>query len=277
MVEILSNRLIPDELLRSPGITLCDRRNRDDAVSRTRRSPSAVKHDAKERRLVAAAEERAVQALRAWDAADEPAVRREYVHRLARRNIHAALLIDGRAVAALTTLQFAELALIGQGAVRLHVEREYHCAVRDVERLLVGAQDYTVGERNILPILRDHAFRVGVEHSAAGGAGDGEVDATARVGHQIVHDAAYAFERLAVERVRQHLPLRFQLFDGRTEPAFGDEQCTILAARDRAAGVRVAVDDLGEPRRRIELHDVARVVVCKQQRTDGKTEGASVT
>jgi hypothetical protein len=68
-------------LLRSPGITLRDRRNRDDAVSRARRSPSAVKHDAEERLLVAAAEERAV--------------RRENVHRLARCNIHAALLITG--------------------------------------------------------------------------------------------------------------------------------------------------------------------------------------
>jgi len=56
-------------LLRSPGITLRDRGNRDDAVSRARRSPFAVKHDAEERLLVAAAEERAVQALRSWDTA----------------------------------------------------------------------------------------------------------------------------------------------------------------------------------------------------------------
>ena len=112
------------ELLRSPGITLRDRRNRDDPVSRARRSPSAVEHDAEERLLVAAAEERAVQALRTWNAAEELAVGREHIHRLARRNIDAALLIDGRTVAALTALQFAELALIGQRAVRLHVERE---------------------------------------------------------------------------------------------------------------------------------------------------------
>ena len=135
---VLSMPAHHDRLLRSPGITLRDRWNRDDAVSRARRSPSAVKHDAEERRLVAAAEERAVQALRAGDAADEPAVRREYVHRLARRNIHATLLIDGRAVAGLTALQFAELALVGQRAVRLHVEREHHRPVRDVEGFLVG-------------------------------------------------------------------------------------------------------------------------------------------
>ncbi len=59
------------------------------------------------------------------------------IHRLARRNIDAALLIDGRTVAAVTALQSAELALIGQRAVRLYVEREEHCAVRDVERLFI--------------------------------------------------------------------------------------------------------------------------------------------
>jgi len=49
-------------LLRSPGITLRDRRNCDDTVSRARRSPSAVKHDAEERPLVAAAEARRLAA-----------------------------------------------------------------------------------------------------------------------------------------------------------------------------------------------------------------------
>src|SRR5215813_9584970 len=107
-------------LLRSPGITLRDRRNGDDAVSRARRSPSSVKNDAEERLLVAAAKECTVETLRAWDAADELAVRREDIHRLTRCNIHAALLIDGRAVASLTALEFAELALIGQRAVGLH-------------------------------------------------------------------------------------------------------------------------------------------------------------
>src|SRR5215472_17305599 len=71
------NRL---ELLRSPGITLRDRRNGDDPVSRARRSPSTVKHDGEERSLIAAAEKRAVQALWAWDAAGELAVRREDIH-----------------------------------------------------------------------------------------------------------------------------------------------------------------------------------------------------
>ena len=51
--------------------------NRDDAVASARRSPSAIKHDAKERFLVPAAEERAVQPLRAWDASGELAVGRD--------------------------------------------------------------------------------------------------------------------------------------------------------------------------------------------------------
>src|SRR5262249_25615929 len=158
--------------------------------------------------------ERAMQALRAGDAAEELAVRREDIYGLARRHIDAALLIDSRTVTSLTALQFAEFALIGQRAVRLHIERENYCAVGDVERLLVWAQDDAVGERNLLPILRDHAFRIGVEHSAVRGDGYREVHATVRIGHQVVHDAADAFERLAMERIRQHLPLRLQLFDG---------------------------------------------------------------
>src|SRR5690349_24260164 len=110
------NPLDLDRLLRTAGITFRDGWNRDDAVSRARRSPSSVKHDAEERRLVAAAEECAMQTLRAWDAADELAVGREDVHGFACRDIHAALLIDGRTVAAFPALQFAELALIGQRA-----------------------------------------------------------------------------------------------------------------------------------------------------------------
>src|SRR5262245_37949794 len=70
-------------LLCPSGITLRDRWNRDDAVSRARCSPSAVKHDAEKCLLVAAAKERAVQTLRAWNAADELAVRCEDIHRLA--------------------------------------------------------------------------------------------------------------------------------------------------------------------------------------------------
>src|ERR1700722_12952070 len=125
-------------LLRASGITLRERRNRDYLVSRAGRSPSAVKHDAEEGLLVAAAKERAVQALRAWDAAGELAIRREHIHGLAGRNIDAALLIDGGTIAALTALQLAELALIGQRAVRLHIERVDYRAVRDVERLFIG-------------------------------------------------------------------------------------------------------------------------------------------
>src|SRR5665213_4141772 len=101
-------------LLRSPVISLRDRRDRDDAVASARRSPSAIKHDAKERFLVAAAEERAMQPLRAGDAAGKRAVGREHVDGLAGRNIHAALLIDGRTVAAFCAPQFAELSLIGE-------------------------------------------------------------------------------------------------------------------------------------------------------------------
>src|ERR1700690_3888166 len=125
------------QLLRAPRITLGDRRNRDDTVSRAWRSPSAIKHDAKERLLVAAAEEGAVQPLRAWDAAGEHPVGREHVHGLSGSNIHPALLIHGRTVAALTAAQFAELALIGERPVRLHVEGVHRCTVRDIERLLV--------------------------------------------------------------------------------------------------------------------------------------------
>jgi len=61
----LAARLNRLQLLRSPCVTLDDRRNRDDTVSRARRSPSAIKHDAIEHFLVAAAEERAMQPLRA--------------------------------------------------------------------------------------------------------------------------------------------------------------------------------------------------------------------
>ena len=76
----LSLTLFVFNLLRSSGITFRNRRNRNDAVARARRSPSAIKHDAEERRLVPAAEERAVQALRAWNAADERTVWRKDVH-----------------------------------------------------------------------------------------------------------------------------------------------------------------------------------------------------
>src|SRR5215469_3570198 len=109
--------------LRSPCITLRDRRNCDDAVARARRSPSTVKHDAEERPFVATAEECAVQALRSRDATEELAVRCKDIHRLARRHIDPALLVDGRSVATFAALQFAELALIGQRTVCLDVER----------------------------------------------------------------------------------------------------------------------------------------------------------
>ena len=49
------------------------------------------------------------------------------------------------------------------------------------------------------------------------------------------------------------------------KPRDSDEQRAVLAARHRAAGVDVVVDDRREARRGIELHDVARVVVREQQ------------
>ena len=113
--------------------------------------------------LSATAEGRAVQPLRPRNAAEELAVRREHIHRRARGHIHAPLRIDGRAVTALTAAQFPELPLVGQRAVGLHVERDHHRAVRDVERLLVRAQDDAVGARDPFAILRDDALWVGVE------------------------------------------------------------------------------------------------------------------
>src|SRR6266850_2946828 len=80
-------------LFRTARITLRDCRNRDDLVSRARCPPRAVEDDAEERLPVLAAEERAVQALRTRNRAEELAVRREDVHRLPGRDVHVALLI----------------------------------------------------------------------------------------------------------------------------------------------------------------------------------------
>ena len=66
--------------------------------------------------------------------------------------------------------------------------------------------------------------------------------------------------------LREHPALRLELLDAAAEPAFGDKQRAVLAARDGARGVDVAVGDLREAGRRIELDDVARVVVREQQR-----------
>src|SRR5512138_2853673 len=68
-------------LLRSPGIALREHRYRDDLVSRARRAPAAVEHDAEQRPLVRAAERDAVQPLRPGDRAEKLAVGREDVHR----------------------------------------------------------------------------------------------------------------------------------------------------------------------------------------------------
>ena len=100
------------------------------------------------------------------NAAEELAVRREDIHRRPGGHIHAAFRIDGRAVAGLTAAQLSELPLVRQRAVGLHVERDHHRAVRDVERLLVRAQDDAVGPRDAFAVLRDDALRVGVEQPA---------------------------------------------------------------------------------------------------------------
>src|SRR5215510_14576757 len=132
-------------LFGTAGKTLREGRNRDDRVSRARRPPRTVEDDAVERLPVLAAEERAVQALRSRNRAEELAVRCEDVHRLPRRDVHDALLIDGGSVAPLAALQLSELALFGQRAVCVDVEREDDRAVRRIQRLLVGAEDDAVG------------------------------------------------------------------------------------------------------------------------------------
>src|SRR5690242_2386487 len=104
-------------LFRTPRITLRDGWNRDDRVSRGRCPPRAVEHDAEDRLPVLAAEERAVQALRTRNRAEELAVRPEDVHRLTGRDVHVALLIDRGSVATLAALQLSELALIGERSV----------------------------------------------------------------------------------------------------------------------------------------------------------------
>src|SRR6185295_18662117 len=212
-------------LFRTARITLRDGRNRDDLVPRARCPPRAVEDDAEERLPVLAAEERAVQALRTRNRAEELAVGRKHVHRLARRHIQPSLLIDRGSVATLAALQLAELALIGQRAVGVHVEGVDDRAVGRIQRLLVGTENDAVGERHVLPELRDDALRAGVEDAAVSRAGDGEVD------------AAEAFKRLAVERLREHPALRLELLDAAAESAFGDEQPAVLAARDGARGV----------------------------------------
>src|SRR4051812_8015220 len=70
-------------LLGAPRITLRDGGNRDDGFSRARRAPAAVKLDAEERFLIAAAEERAMDSLRAGNAAYKGAIGREDVNRAA--------------------------------------------------------------------------------------------------------------------------------------------------------------------------------------------------
>src|SRR5262245_59479225 len=107
-------------LFRTARITLRDGRNRNDRASRALCPPGAVEDDAEERLPVVAAEERAVQALRTRNRAEELAVGRKNIHRLARRHVQPSLLIDRGSVASLATLQRSELPLIGQRAVGVH-------------------------------------------------------------------------------------------------------------------------------------------------------------
>src|SRR6185369_10124221 len=81
-------------LFGTAGKTLRDGWNRDDRVSRAWCSPRTVEDDAVERLAILAAEERAVQALRTRNRAEELAVGRKHIHRLPRRHVQPALLID---------------------------------------------------------------------------------------------------------------------------------------------------------------------------------------
>ena len=156
----------------------------------------------------------------------------------------------------------AEVALVRQRAVGLHVEGHDDGPVRDVQRALVGAQDDAVRAGDGVAVLRDDALRVRVEHADAR---HRDVDAAARVGAQVVRRSADAIERLAAERVREHFALRLELNDAGPKAARQHEQRAVLAARHRAARVHVFVSDAGQARRRVHLHDVARVVVREQQ------------
>jgi hypothetical protein len=122
-----------------------------------------------------------------------------------------------------------------------------------------------LASRHVLPVLRDDALRAGIEDAAVPRAGDGEVHAAVGVGREIVDHAADALERLAVERGREHPALRLELLDATSESASGDKQRAVLAARDGASGIDVIVGDLRKAGRRIELDDVALVVVREQQ------------
>ena len=91
-----------------------------------------------------------------------------------------------------------------------------------------------------------------------------EVHAALAVGGQIVDDAADAVERIALIPVGQDLALRRELRDAGAQAALDDEQRALRVHRQRAAGVRVGVDD-----RRlavlIQLQDLAVVVLRQQQ------------
>ena len=99
---------------------------------------------------------------------------------------------------------------------------------------------------------------------------NGEVHTAFGVGGEIVEHAADTFERLAVEGTGQHLSRWLKHFDAAAEPAAGDKQRTGLAAGDGAGGIDAGIGDLREPGRRIELHDVAGVVVREE---DGAVVG----
>ena len=97
--------------------------------------------------------------------------------------VDAPLRVNGCAVAALPAAQLGELALVRQRAVRPARRRRLRRPVRDVEGLLVGAEDDAVGAPHAFAVLRNDALRAGVEHADRG---DREIGAAAAVGREVV-------------------------------------------------------------------------------------------
>ena len=153
--------------------------------------------------------------------------------------------------------QLDELTLIGERPVRPNLERGDDRAVGDIQRLLVRAEDHTVGPQ-ILPVGGDHALRVGMVETA-----HREVDAAPTVGRQVV-DAAKALECIALVLVGMHATRGRELLDGLIQSTGYHEQRALRVHRQRTAGVGVTVH-----RRRlaiaIQLHDCAVIVLRQQQ------------
>ena len=119
-----------------------------------------------------------------------------------------------------------------------------------------------------LAVFGDDTFRIGVVHAA-----HREVDAALAVGRQIVDDATDAVERFALIHVREHPALGDQLRHRRAKPTLDDEQLVLRVHRQRAAGAGVGVRDRRFARR-VELHDLAVVVLREQQSAISGAEDA---